>query len=71
MKPSVDPAKVAAREMLARQMAEWEAKNGPVKTLPIGISADYDGYTTKEHREMMREKARKAAVKTAKRRGGQ
>lgn len=64
MMPSIDPEKVALREELARQMAEFERQHGPVETLPNCVSADYDGFTTRAHREAMREKSRKAAEKS-------
>lgn len=36
---SRDPKKAAHSEELAKQMAEWEAKNGPVQTIPCGVGA--------------------------------
>ncbi len=40
MKPSIDPEKAAQREELARQMAEFEARHGPVESLPTVIRDD-------------------------------
>lgn len=37
---SIDPIKEAEREAIARHVAEWEAKHGPVKTLPLKPMSD-------------------------------
>lgn len=32
---SIDPQKEAEREAVAKQVAEWEARNGPIQTQPL------------------------------------
>lgn len=58
MTPSVDPEKVAQREELAKKMAEFEASNGPIETLPI-IERNNDEPVCSVVSDMQRRRGRK------------
>ena len=36
---TMDPKKEALRQEVAQQIAEWEAKHGPIQTIPCGVGA--------------------------------